>query len=214
MDNKLIDTSIRTMIGQLPTIINYNNDMIENEFALIMDPSTRKMKLDVESNNVKAITGMFTNLVVNNVQIDSSSLENYKSLRNDLNDVSARLSGASPMTYSASYVNEDIAVQSSNEVDFSLFFQGTDFTDHRITGITTGKLYGKTLYMTLNGIRIPLSIMPETFNNEQYVVVYYDHMMTNWNTMERTYVRLADDKENNSIIALSSPISKKFKLSN
>lgn len=214
MDNKLIDASIKTMIGQLPTIINHNNDMIENEFAVIMDPTTRKMKLDVESNNVKATTGVFTNLVVNNVQIDSSSLEHYKSLRNDLNDVSARLNGTTPMTYGASYVNENVEVSSNNELDFTSFFQNGDFSKHVISNCSLNKLYNKSLYVRVGEIKIPLQLAPETLNNELCYVVFYDHMLTNWNNIERIYVRIGDDKLNGSIVALSSPISKKIKMSN
>lgn len=180
-----------------------------------MDPTTRKMKLDVESNNVKATTGNFTNLVVNNVQIDSSSLEQYKSLRNDLNDVSARLSGTSPaMTYSASYVNENLSNDSVSEVDFTSFFQMGDFTKHVMENCSLSSLYSKHIYIRINGVKIPLQLAPETFNNEINFVVFYDHILTNWNNIERIYVRLGENKTDGSVIALSSPISKKIKLSN
>jgi hypothetical protein len=38
MKNKLIDVSIKTMIGQLPNIITKNNESIRNEFDNIYIP--------------------------------------------------------------------------------------------------------------------------------------------------------------------------------
>lgn len=130
MTNKLLDASIKTMIGQLPSIINYNNDMIEREFDGIVDSSTHKMKLDVQANNVNATTGSFSNLIVNNVQLDASTLEQYKVLYNEVNDISTRLAGINPETatlFGASYVNEKLNIQSDDEVDMSVFFDETDF---------------------------------------------------------------------------------------
>jgi len=35
MNNTLLDVSINTMIGNLPGIMNHNNDMIEQEFSTL-----------------------------------------------------------------------------------------------------------------------------------------------------------------------------------
>ena len=60
MTNSLIDVSITTMIGNLPGIINKNNNSLKAEFDSLFyysDASVKKaptLKVDVSSNNISA----------------------------------------------------------------------------------------------------------------------------------------------------------------
>ena len=53
MISNLNDVSIKTMIGQLPSIINKNNDVIEQNFDNIYDSSLNKIikPVDTTQNN-------------------------------------------------------------------------------------------------------------------------------------------------------------------
>ena len=67
MHNSLIDVSVVTMIGNLPGIINRNNESIRKEFSDVLceydeQGSNPKLKIDVECNYVTAQTGSFQNL--------------------------------------------------------------------------------------------------------------------------------------------------------
>ena len=64
MINKLKDCQKTTLIGQLPDIINSNNDAIENEFNWIFDSSLNRLTKSVYSptGSVKAHFGEFVNL--------------------------------------------------------------------------------------------------------------------------------------------------------
>ena len=73
MLNYLQDASIKTMIGQLPSIINHNNRAIENEFSEIYDTSINKVIKSVyaPSGTVKAHKGEFVNLHVDYLTVNS-----------------------------------------------------------------------------------------------------------------------------------------------
>lgn len=81
MSLKLNDISIRTMIGQLPKIINENNQSISDYMDNIYDDNNQCIKvnidnLDDQKSYVKSHTGYFTNVVAENFQInDTKSLE-------------------------------------------------------------------------------------------------------------------------------------------
>ena len=74
MIKELNDVSIRTMIGQLPGIINKNNDIIEQNFDNIYDSSLNKIIKPVDTtqnsqdgNYVKSQTGNFLNVICDNI---------------------------------------------------------------------------------------------------------------------------------------------------
>ena len=87
MINKLIDVSVSTMIGNLPGIINRNNDAIEDELDALFyyGEDSKKMqpalKVDVSSNSVAARTGYFWNINIGGNVIDASF--GYKYVRLD-----------------------------------------------------------------------------------------------------------------------------------
>lgn len=214
MTNNLIDASIKTMIGQLPSIINHNNEMIKKEFDSIVDSSTQKMKLDVQSNSVKATTGNFTNLIVNNIQLDASTLEHYNILHNQLKDISEKVNGTeTPMLYSASYVNEDAdnMIQSSREINVNALFEFSNGGKTGISNVQINELYNKVLFREIEGIRIPVYIGLESEGNNVYCILYHDNVVSTWNTIERIYVRLVN--RDGSIYAASKPVKRKIKMS-
>lgn len=103
MIRELNDVSIRTMIGQLPDIINQNNIIIEENFDNIYDSSLNKIikPVDTTQNNqdgnyVKSHTGNFLNVICDNIiankitvkdivvedNITSEAITNHDSLTN------------------------------------------------------------------------------------------------------------------------------------
>ena len=103
MINELQDVSIKTMIGQLPYIINKNNDIIEQNFDNIYDSSLNKIIKPVDTtqneqngNYVKSHTGNFLNIICDNIvankitvqdiiiegEVKSDNLTNHDSLGN------------------------------------------------------------------------------------------------------------------------------------
>lgn len=103
MINVLNDVSIRTMIGQLPRIINKNNDIIEQNFDNIYDSSLNKIIKPVDTtqnsqdgNYVKSQTGNFLNVICDNIvankitvqdiiiegEIKSEQINSHNSLKN------------------------------------------------------------------------------------------------------------------------------------
>ena len=103
MISELNDVSIRTMIGQLPSIINKNNDVIEQNFDNIYDSSLNKIIKPVdttqnnqEGNYVKSHTGNFLNIICDNIvankitvkdivieeDVEGTSLSNHAKMSN------------------------------------------------------------------------------------------------------------------------------------
>ena len=77
MKNKLIDVSIVTMIGNLPTILNRNNKYVSEEFDTIRTEDN-KMVLDVSTASVTAGTGIFNNVNVTNVNATQGKFTDIK----------------------------------------------------------------------------------------------------------------------------------------
>ena len=82
MFGQYLDVNINTLIGDLPTVINYNNEVSRKEFDNIFDSSSNYLKKSLVVNNgqVKAHWGDFINLkcedlVVNNT-ISGKGIEN------------------------------------------------------------------------------------------------------------------------------------------
>lgn len=82
MFGKFLDVNINSLIGDLPTVINYNNEVTRKEFDNIFDSSNNFLKKSLVANDgrVKAHWGDFINLkcedlVVNNT-ISGKGIEN------------------------------------------------------------------------------------------------------------------------------------------
>ena len=105
MIKELNDVSIRTMIGQLPDIINKNNNIIKENFDNIYDSTLNKIikSVDTTQNNndgnyVKSQTGNFLNIIcdnivankitVNDITIDDDDeISNHDKLSNRFKDL-------------------------------------------------------------------------------------------------------------------------------
>ena len=82
MINFLKDVSINTFIGELPSLINYNNSAIDNEFANIYDTSNNWLTKSLYSplGSVEAHYGKFTNISCTYLTVsDPSSFQSVMS---------------------------------------------------------------------------------------------------------------------------------------
>lgn len=81
LKNKLNDISIRTMIGQLPRIINENNQSISDYIDNIYDDNNQCIKVNIDNidnqnSYVKAFSGVFKNITAEHFEVkDTKSLE-------------------------------------------------------------------------------------------------------------------------------------------
>lgn len=83
MINTLVDVSINTMIGNLPGIMNYNNESVKNEFSALfnyVENGAPVLKADVSSNIVNAYTGYFRNVNISGMVLDETFAEKYDRL--------------------------------------------------------------------------------------------------------------------------------------
>ena len=80
--DKLIDISINTMIGNLPQMINKNNQYVCEEFDSIR--TGNKMTLDVSCNNVAANNATFNNLRIGSTTFTASDLNGYKQINSSI----------------------------------------------------------------------------------------------------------------------------------
>lgn len=125
--NKLIDVSIKTMIGNLPAIINKNNESISNEFEHIYhrDSSNNRdyVVIDVSCLNVFSQSGTFNSLRIGSTVVNQSTIESLDPTINTINasinqidasiaqimrDISTngRYGGSGNMRRANQYVNE------------------------------------------------------------------------------------------------------------
>ena len=91
MHNNLIDVSIVTMIGNLPEILNRNNQAVKDEFDYVFTYDTNgenpKLIADVNCNSVTAHTGYFQNLNFNGIVLNSSIAYKYNQIDSELKDI-------------------------------------------------------------------------------------------------------------------------------
>jgi len=74
MFGKYLDVNINSLIGDLPTVINYNNEVSTKEFDNIFDSSSNFLKKSLVCNNgrVKAHWGEFINLKCDDLVVNNS----------------------------------------------------------------------------------------------------------------------------------------------
>lgn len=84
MNNFLKDVSVDTFIGELPSILNFNNKQVEKEFENLFDSSsnTLRQSLNAPNGSVKAHWGRFQNLYC-----DFFSVGNVDSFRNVMSQI-------------------------------------------------------------------------------------------------------------------------------
>ena len=94
MNNKLLDVSINTMIGNLPGIMNYNNDMIEQEFATMFTyiPNGQTyLTIDVSNNTVRSQSGYFRNVTIGGKTLDGGTVEQLTNLNSSVGQLAVDL---------------------------------------------------------------------------------------------------------------------------
>lgn len=84
MINFLKDVSVDTFIGEIPSILNFNNNQVNKEFEYLFDSSNNYLKqsLYAPSGSVSSHWGRFINL-----NVDYLSVNNIDSLKNTLSKV-------------------------------------------------------------------------------------------------------------------------------
>ena len=214
--DKLIDISINTMIGNLPQMMNKNNQYVCEEFDSIR--TGNKMTLDVSCNNVAANNATFNNLRIGSTTFTASDLNGYKqinssiiSLKESIDDIKTKINTQHNGLFSASVqesVNEEMVygapVKSESEYDMSSFFSTT--VKGSILGVTVNDLYTKKLYRIVDGIKIPLYIGSMIIGSKLRLMVYHDHIDTTGfsKIVERVYSTVTNGTDGNSVIQYGS----------
>ena len=130
MINTLIDVSINTMIGNIPGIINYNNDAVENEFSGLfnyIESGAPVLKVDVSNNTVNAHTGFFRNINISGKVLDASFADKYYRLDSSVQSLDDRVTALEQQenTYSQSarvYEAENPHISENASYDMTSFF--------------------------------------------------------------------------------------------
>ena len=217
MHNNLINASIVTMIGNIPDIINRNNQLIKDEFDYVFtydsSQNNPKLKVDVTCNSVTSHTGYFQNLNFNGVVLNSSIAYKYNQIDTTLKDFETRIenleehiinssSTTQQMTYGS--VNENY-VNEFKELDMSSLFstKGNGY----VPGVTLDDIYKYPIYRIINSNRVPLII--GTCNvviddeNKISLMLYHEHIDNDTKQIQKIYVPIAYNPEIDSIVQLS-----------
>ena len=205
MHNNLIDVSIVTMIGNLPEILNRNNQAVKDEFDYVFTYDTNgenpKLTADVNCNSVTAHTGYFQNLNFNGIVLNSSIAYKYNQIDSELKDIETRLSKlenettvyGSQDTYGA--VNENY-VKGLEELDMSALFSVKG--DRRVLGVSLDDIYKYPIYRQIEFHKIPLNIGTCQEGEKIVLMLYHEHV--NMNAVQRIYVPISYDAEYNAIV--------------
>lgn len=182
MDNALIDVSIRTMVGNLPGIINENNKYITEEFDKIVN--NNKYVLDVSSNNIAGKNGVFTNLTVDGISINSLSIKNQTQFDNKIKDV-------------------------RDGIDLTGLMDGTvsekELVDNNGNHLTINDLYKLKLYVRKGSVTVPVQVGFKCSNNAYSYMLYYDVLDFTNSTkiVKRKYV-FVDFNNSNKLVNTST----------
>ena len=186
MDNALIDVSIRTMVGNLPGIINENNKYITEEFDKIVN--NNKYVLDVSSNNINGVNGSFRNLTVDGIAINSLSIKNYTEFNNKINDVKEGINITGFMDRTVS----EMEIRDKND-----------------NLVTINDLYKMKLFIKRGSITIPVNVGLQLSNSVYSYILYYDIHTLNGSSMsvKRKYVIINPDNSNKLVCSSSGEVS-------
>lgn len=206
MNNKLLDVSINTMIGNLPGIMNYNNDMIEQEFATMFTyfPNGQPyLTIDVSNNTVSSHAGYFRNITIGGKTLDGGTVEQLTNLNSsvgqltvDLNELESTVNTI--ITQIHPYVN-------TSTYDMTTFFMaGSTDEEPVIMGATVETLIFEQPYRTQAGIVIPLYMGTCQVGDRLCSMVYHDHLNAD-GRIERIYVPVETGVDGNSIMRAGNP---------
>jgi hypothetical protein len=220
MNNTLIDVSINTMIGNLPWIMNYNNDIVEKEFSdlfMYVDGYAPILKVDVSNNTVNCHTGYFRNVNIGGKVLDSAFVDKYVRIDASVQSLENRVTAleSSNQIYgvseSRSYGVSASASQQqhSGGYDMTEFFMAGDEDAPVIFNATVETLIFEQPYRTQGGVVIPLYMGTIGINDRLCSTLYHDHI-SNDGRVERIYVPIETGVDGNSIVRAGKPGIIKF----
>lgn len=210
MINKLIDVSVSTMIGNLPGIINRNNDAIEGELDALFyyGDDSKKMqpalKVDVSSNSVAARTGYFWNINLGGKTLDASFGIKYERLDASVQNLETRVEalenaytdgGSSNLLGSMYRDSESESKQESFGYDMSEFWTNPKA---KISGLMVENIIFEQPYCIRGGIVIPLYVGVMNLGGRLCSIVYYDEMTSNG--VFRNYAPVKTTSDGNSVV--------------
>lgn len=213
MKNEFHKISIKTGVGNIPQIIEYNNQCVSDEFDLIRN-SDYKVILDVSTDVVNARNSKITNLTVNSLNITDKSgngvsLEQYVSnIVNNNPKVADVQKKSSVLEYAYSSVSNNPGVNpqvygasvDEAEYDMSSFFSSSP--KGIMKNLTVSDLYHVKLYRTLDNFKIPLNVGSIVIGEKFRIMLYHDHIVSTpaKKKIERVYVAVVDGADKNSVI--------------
>ena len=224
MHNSLIDVSVVTMIGNLPGIINRNNESINKEFSDVLfsydeNNANPKLKVDVECNYVTAQTGSFQNLNFNGQVLNSSIVQQFnvldvsvREMQDEIEDIKEYIGMNGTMTYGASRSaanalsennNSNVTYGSSQSIDDMLDMSGffTTKTSGVMNNVTEDDLLIRRIYRTVDGVRIPLQIGTVFVDGHIALMLYHDHVTADGaSSAQRIYVAVRNNEDMTALI--------------
>ena len=208
MTNSLIDVSITTMIGNLPGIINRNNDSLEAEFGSLFyysDASVNKspvLKVDVSSNNISAQVGYFRNINIGGRTIDASLADKYVQLDSSVRNLDRRVTVLEQSNNGSSRVSVyGYSSQHTGGYDMSSFWNSRNAA---LEGAMVENLIFERPYCIRDGVVVPLYVGTVEISGRTYSTVYYDHIDESGNVL-RLYVPIQTALDGNTVIPAGKP---------
>lgn len=213
MTNKLIDVSITTMIGNLPGIINRNNNSLKAEFDSLFyygDASNNSnkaptLRVDVSSNNISAQVGYFDNINIGGNTIDYQQLDaSVKGFDASIKNLDARVTAlegenlyGSSQTQTRSY---GVSL-STGGYDMTSFWKNRNAS---LDGVMVENLIFERPYCIRDGVVIPLYVGTIDIAGRVYSTVYYDHIDGTGNVW-RIYAPIHTAVDGNTVILAGKP---------
>ena len=234
MNNTLLDVSINTMIGNLPGIMNHNNDMIEQEFSTLftyVQGGQPVLSVDVSNNTISSHTGYFRNINIGGKSLDASTVEHMSRIDASIQQLTARVDELESDVqtiinqqhpYSSEYsssqtlgrpaaftatpqVYESARPSNSGTYDMTNFFMaGSGDEEPVIVNATVETLIFEQPYRTQAGIVIPLYMGTCQVGDRLCSMVYHDHLNAD-GRIERIYVPIETGVDGNSIMRAGNP---------
>lgn len=198
------------MIGNLPGIINKNNDSLEAEFDSLFyysDASVKKaptLKVDVSSNNISAQVGYFRNINIGGKTLDASVAQKYISLDASVRNLDARVTA---LEGSNSYGSASVQTKSYGSAAPTSGYDMTSFWKNRnatLDGVMVENLIFEHPYCIRDGVVIPLYVGTIDIAGRVYSTVYYDHIDGTGNVW-RVYAPIQTAVDGNTVILAGMP---------
>jgi hypothetical protein len=196
------------MIGNLPGIINRNNDSLEAEFGSLFyysDASVKKspvLKVDVSSNNISAQVGYFRNINIGGRTIDASLATKYVQLDSSVRNLDDRVTALEESnTGTLNSGTYGVSSSSVGGYDMSSFWKNRNAS---LGGVMVENLIFERPYCIKDGVVIPLYVGTTEIAGRVYSTVYYDHIDETGNVW-RIYAPIQTALDGNTVILAGNP---------